>query len=45
MEIGDRFQPIPLADQAKVAFWNKFYAAQSGDRPPPGSYQARAVRE
>jgi para-nitrobenzyl esterase len=45
MEIGDHFQPIPLADAAKIAFWKKFYAAQSGSRPPKGAYQARAVRE
>ena len=45
MEIGDHYQPIPLAAPAKVAFWKKFYAAQSGNRPPKDAYQARAVRE
>ena len=28
MELGDHFQPIPLADPAKVDFWKRFYATQ-----------------
>jgi para-nitrobenzyl esterase len=28
MELGDRFQAIPLADPAKVSFWKRFYATQ-----------------
>jgi carboxylesterase type B len=28
MELGDGFGPIPLADNAKVDFWVRFYAAQ-----------------
>ena len=28
MELGDRFQPIPLADPAKVSFWKRFYETQ-----------------
>jgi para-nitrobenzyl esterase len=45
MELGDGFAPAPLASKAKIAFWKAFFAAQSGDRPPKGAYQARAVRE
>ena len=28
MELGDRFQAIPLADKAKVDFWKRFYQTQ-----------------
>ena len=28
MELGDRFQPMPLADKAKVEFWKRFYETQ-----------------
>jgi para-nitrobenzyl esterase len=28
MELGDHFQPIPLADKAKADFWRRFYASQ-----------------
>jgi para-nitrobenzyl esterase len=28
MELGDRFQAIPLADPAKVDFWRRFYQTQ-----------------
>ena len=31
MELGDHFQPIPLADKEKVSFWQRFYETQ-----PPG---------
>jgi hypothetical protein len=31
MELGDHFRPIPLADKAKLDFWNRFYTTQ-----PPG---------
>jgi para-nitrobenzyl esterase len=28
MEIGDHFQPIPLADNVRLDFWRRFYATQ-----------------
>ena len=28
MELGDHFQPIPLTDRAKIAFWKRFYASR-----------------
>ena len=28
MEVGDHFQPIPLADKAKVDFWKRYYDTQ-----------------
>jgi carboxylesterase type B len=28
MEIGDRFQPIPLADKLRLDFWRRFYPTQ-----------------
>ena len=28
MELGEHFQPLPLADKAKVDFWKRFYATQ-----------------
>ncbi len=28
MEIGDRFQPVPLVDAAKLDFWRRFYDTQ-----------------
>jgi para-nitrobenzyl esterase len=28
MELGDHFQPIPLADNGKLDFWRRFYATQ-----------------
>jgi para-nitrobenzyl esterase len=28
MELGEGFGPMPIADDAKVDFWNRFYAAQ-----------------
>jgi para-nitrobenzyl esterase len=30
MELGDRFQPIPLADKTKIDFWKRFYETQPG---------------
>jgi para-nitrobenzyl esterase len=28
MELGERFQPIPVADKAKLDFWRRFYDSQ-----------------
>jgi para-nitrobenzyl esterase len=28
MELGDHFQPISLADEVKLDFWQRFYATQ-----------------
>ncbi|MBC2665538.1 carboxylesterase family protein [Novosphingobium flavum] len=28
MELGDHFQPIPLADNVRLDFWRRFYASQ-----------------
>jgi para-nitrobenzyl esterase len=28
MELGDHFQPIPLAEQARLDFWRRFYRTQ-----------------
>lgn len=28
MELGDRFGPIPVADHARIAFWQRFFATQ-----------------